>query len=225
MHYSYWVIRSAEGPVVIDTGFAVDEAYWAGDAVHRPVPETLDAIGLDPRDVRHLVLTHYHFDHAGHVDLFPNAIVHSSAAEHAAWSRASTDELAEGFVDPRHVAQIARVEREGRLRLLPDAPTPIAGGACTVPAPGHTPGQLAVVVQTPSGTRILAADAVHFAEQLEERWDFFAHGDPAEARRSVRMLTGLRDRTGGLLIPGHEPAVREEFPADPRAPGFVSVLG
>src|SRR5687768_3629561 len=38
-------------------------------------------LGYDPRDVRHIVLTHLDFDHAGGLDDFPHASVHMLAAE------------------------------------------------------------------------------------------------------------------------------------------------
>jgi len=225
MDYSYWVVESPDGPVVIDSGFPVPEAYWAGDAEWRDVPATLSAIGVRPEDVAMLILTHYHFDHAGHVGLFPRATVVSSEREHAAWAGASAEELSGSFVEPAHLAAIERARAEGRLRLVPDEPTEVAAGVVTHPAPGHTPGQLAVLVRTASGPRLLASDALHFAAQLERGWRFFAQRDADAAARSLRALERLRDRTGAILVPGHEPRVRRQFPADPRAPGYVAVLG
>ena len=45
-------------------------------------------LGFEPRDVRHIALTHLDFDHAGGLDDFPTATVHLLASERdAAFAR------------------------------------------------------------------------------------------------------------------------------------------
>jgi glyoxylase-like metal-dependent hydrolase (beta-lactamase superfamily II) len=44
----------------------------------------IEALGYDPRDVRHILLTHLDFDHAGGIDDFPMARVHLLADEREA---------------------------------------------------------------------------------------------------------------------------------------------
>ena len=50
----------------------------------RPRSSRSRALGLDPRDVRHIVVTHLDLDHAGGLADFPDAKVHLHAREHAA---------------------------------------------------------------------------------------------------------------------------------------------
>ena len=50
----------------------------------------LRRMGFNPADVRHIVLTHLDFDHAGGLDDFPNAIVHMLESERdAAFAQAT----------------------------------------------------------------------------------------------------------------------------------------
>src|SRR3546814_18974113 len=39
------------------------------------------ALGFDPRDVRHIIITHLDFDHAGGIEDFPAAAVHLTGRE------------------------------------------------------------------------------------------------------------------------------------------------
>ena len=82
----------------------VDTGYGLGDAADPPArlsrfflalmsPEfreemtairQIERLGFDARDVRHIVLTHLDFDHAGGLDDFPHAAVHMLASEREA---------------------------------------------------------------------------------------------------------------------------------------------
>ena len=224
MPYSLWIVDTADGPLVVDTGFHVPDAYWAGDAVWRTVPEALDAVGVDPRAVERLVLSHLHFDHAGNVDLFPNARVHVARQELDHAMRLGPDELRRAFVDPAHLDAVRRADAEGRLVTVGDGAEP-APGVTLIAAPGHTPGQLAVLAETRGGRRLLASDAAHFFEQLELGWRFFAHTDAEASDRTVAALRARSEQAGAPIIPGHDPRVRERYPALPGAAArFATVL-
>ena len=212
MPYSLWVVDARDGAIVIDTGFHVPDSYWVADAEWRTVPSMLREAGIHPLRVAAVVLTHYHFDHAGHVDLFPNAMVFASRREHEHWMPQPAADLRAKFVWPEHMESIARAETEGRLALL-DGSSEISPGVTVIPAPGHTPGQVAVTVATPNGGRILASDAVHFSEQIDLGWQFFARSDAEQSDRSIAALRSLSERSGWPIIPGHDARVRERYPA------------
>lgn len=224
MPYSLWVVLTDEGPVVVDTGFSVPDAYWVGDAQWRPVPDALAAVGIRPAEVARVILTHLHFDHAGHIDLFPRARIAVSRTEFEHATTRTPDELRAGFIDPRHLAAVRAVEADGRLDLLDGEAD--AGAAITViPAPGHTPGQVGVLVRSAAGAVLLASDAAHFFEQVDRGWRFFAHSDAQQSDRSIRMLAARARAAGAPFIPGHDIRVAERYPAlSGPAAEFATVL-
>ncbi|HEX8446705.1 MAG TPA: MBL fold metallo-hydrolase [Sphingomonas sp.] len=89
------LIESDAGLILVDTGYgtrdiAAPHARMSDVlmALTRPQlrPEEtalaqVRALGFDARDVRHIVVTHLDFDHAGGIEDFPNATVHVTARE------------------------------------------------------------------------------------------------------------------------------------------------
>ena len=89
------LIESNDGLVLIDTGFGTrDIANRNHRLSHfflqlnqpqlRPAETALaqiKALGFQADDVRHIVITHLDFDHAGGIEDFPNATVHLTARE------------------------------------------------------------------------------------------------------------------------------------------------
>jgi len=90
--------ETAQGPVLIDTGPGIDDyAHPPGilrvfqvitkvrmDADEAAVRQVA-RLGYNPEDVRHVVLTHMHFDHCGGLRDFPDATVHVHQREHQAF--------------------------------------------------------------------------------------------------------------------------------------------
>lgn len=89
------LVETDAGLVLVDTGFGTrdveaprDRQSWFFLGLLRPAfrkeltaVRQIEALGHDPRDVRHIVLTHLDFDHAGGLDDFPHATVHLLARE------------------------------------------------------------------------------------------------------------------------------------------------
>ena len=88
MAYFTWLIADGATGVVVDTGFSAEVA------ARRPgrrefvadQREVLERLGVRPDDVRDVVLTHLHFDHAGGLDRFPRARFWLQEAEMAFWT-------------------------------------------------------------------------------------------------------------------------------------------
>jgi glyoxylase-like metal-dependent hydrolase (beta-lactamase superfamily II) len=173
----------------------------------------IQRLGFDPKDVRHIVLSHLDFDHAGGLDDFPHAVVHlladeirSAAARRTAldrmryrpqqwgtrgmWSGYSSSNLGEpwyGF---------------DCVRDLPG----IGPDVLMVPLIGHTLGHAGIAVRRSEGWLFYTADAYFYHAEMDiERPHctpgLVAYQTMMEKDRSLRLLNQrrlrhLRDSSG-----------------------------
>lgn len=126
--HSSWALRTSAGIILIDTNFA-----WATQ------PEILDGLtqlGLNPRDIKYVVISHAHGDHdQGAAELqsrFGAKVVMGAADWDSTLQRPAT---AAGGVPKRDIT----VGPGGNEITLGDTTIHI------VPTPGHTPGTLSYV--------------------------------------------------------------------------------
>lgn len=81
--YFIWIVRRAERLVLIDTGFSAEEGEARGRTLLVDPVEALRKLGVEPEDVTDVVVTHLHYDHAGNLNAFPNAVFHLQDEEMA----------------------------------------------------------------------------------------------------------------------------------------------
>ena len=224
MDYNFWVVYGDDGITLVDTGYDVAARDWLGEIPRTSTPESLHLLGIDPAAVVRVVTTHFHYDHIGHLGLFPAAEVISGGAEYDYWfGKRAAGALQAEFATEADLAVIERAENEGRLRLVRE-PTQISASIAVHPVGGHCPGELVVVVQTAGGPLILASDAAHFYEQLENEWPFFAFTDLGEMRSGLATINRMARELGATVVPGHDARTRERFPAIDGAAGAVAVV-
>ncbi|MFD9896007.1 MBL fold metallo-hydrolase [Amycolatopsis sp. NPDC059027] len=180
------LIETGEGLVLVDTGFGTQgvarPAEWLGRmflAMTSPrtvAEETavaqIKALGLDPADVRHIVVTHLDVDHAGGLADFPNAVVHLRTKEHN--MATSPSNLAEKnryrAVQFSHRPLWSTYDEAGddwfgfqAVRSLKGLPPEIL----LVPLSGHTHGHSGVAVRVGDGWLLHAGDSYLFHGQLD----------------------------------------------------------
>jgi len=217
MDYFFWIFRNAEQNIVIDTGFSPEAAIARR---RQPVVAPADALarlGIDPAEVKLLVLTHAHYDHAGNLDLYPNAkIVMSRKRPQYAH-----------HIDPLDIQRIQALADAGRITLLDEPRNTLIPGIELYEIGGHTPGQLAVVVQMPEGPVILASDAIHYYEELEQDRPFAVLDSLADMYQGYAQIRQwLQEQPDAVVIPGHDPDVMNRFaPVDPGDPSFAVRIG
>ena len=159
------VIEHPEGRVLIDTGLT--ELHPAvEDMDPRLVP--LAYLELDVSSIDMVVNTHLHFDHCGGNHLFAGKPVYVQRTE-LEDARSLDDYTIKEWVEAPGVEY---VPVEGSFEVLP--------GVRLVPAPGHTRGSQAVVVENGGRPVVIGGDMAVFFGQLDEPED--------EGQRLVRAL-------------------------------------
>ena len=164
-----WLLMRGNDAVVIDTGFRhPDILKRLGDSaagIERPeqrVARQLALHGVEPGDVRYVLHTHLHIDHAGQTDLFPmstTAVVNRRELEYAVSGLSGPSYPPE---DIKHM--IDRLHTRAALRLLDLELTggeTIDDGIRCVAAGGHTEGSMVVHVDTPDGPAAFCGDLVY----------------------------------------------------------------
>ena len=173
------------------------------------VPDQLRARGLDAADLRVVLMTHMHFDHASAISEFPNATFVLSKQE---WDVLNEGKVTDGYVKSQYdfgfdyrtfdfdspgTDSFATFGRS--FDLFGD------GSVHAVFTPGHTHGHTSYVLRLRDREVLIAGDAIYTMRTLEESVLPYKTADEHHFRRSLKEIQRYRDRTpGALIIPGHD---------------------
>lgn len=180
------LIESSQGLVLVDTGYGLKDVRETYPRLSRPFKTLLNIrlreeetairqlqrLGFDPADVRHIVLTHLDFDHAGGLEDFPNAAIHLMDAELNAATQRRQGFIPKNRYRPMQFDEIRnwrRYQAGGEpwfgfeaVRQLQGLPPEIL----LVPLKGHTWGHAGVAVDTPDGWLLHAGDAYFYRDEV-----------------------------------------------------------
>ena len=212
MDYFLWVIRGGGELFVVDTGFNQDMAAKRGRTLLRTPVEALQLVGVDASQVKQLIVTHFHNDHIGAFDSFPNAVFHVQDDEMAfATGRHMRHERFAKPYEPDHVCGLVRLVFGNKV-VFHDGDDEIAPGISVHRIGGHTAGMQAVRVNTKRGWVVLASDASHYYEHFESGRGFplvFHVGELIEGYGKLKKLASSPSH----VVPGHDPLVMKRYPA------------
>jgi glyoxylase-like metal-dependent hydrolase (beta-lactamase superfamily II) len=161
-----WLVNTGDKLVLVDAGGGTSFAPSLGK-----MHGNLAIAGVDPAAVDVVVITHMHPDHIpglvgpdGNM-MFPNAVVHINADEHAFWTapdtRAKMPDEFKIFVDLANAA-IKPYAAAGKVETFKDG-AQITRGITAVAAPGHTVGHSMVRVSSDGSDFLIWGDIVHCA--------------------------------------------------------------
>jgi glyoxylase-like metal-dependent hydrolase (beta-lactamase superfamily II) len=189
--YNCLLVRQRGSAVLVDSGLGASSHPFGGEGGR--LTGELAAIGQQPDEIDVVVISHGHLDHIGGLvrdgaPAFPRARYVVSVADWQLWT---SDEALEQMPEPAAAAaraQLPPLEAAGVLDRV-DGENEVASRVRVLPAPGHTPGHLAVEV---AGALLYAADALLHPLQVE-RPDVGC-GTDADPGRAIATRRGILER-------------------------------
>ena len=169
----------------------------------RTLTDQLAEIGLKPRDVARVAISHTHGDHIGNMGLFLNSTVLMQRAEYS-W-------INSGDGPNDNVNQLMALARKllgtpKNLQLI-DGDTDVFGdGSVTlISTPGHTPGSQSLLVHLKnSGFIILSGDVVHSQENFEKNIVPSLNTNKAESVASMEKIRQIIAMYKATLFINHD---------------------
>lgn len=176
-------------------------------ALEQEIGPQLEKININPEEVRTVILTHFHTDHAGGLHHFPESEILVQGDDYKS---------AQGFMG----------KVQGYLpHQWPEwlAPTPIpfeavavgpfeqsysvtdAGDVLVVPTPGHTPGHVSVIVKADGISYFLAGDTSYTQSLLLEREPDSVSPNRSTAVETLDAILDYARTEPTVYLPSHDP--------------------
>ncbi len=217
---SMWILKHPKGLVVFDTGnnVAISDGldnckkYWAAGLCDFIQPNQkrgdvidmqLKKLGYKAEDVKVVVTSHTHLDHAGNMAMFPKAIhvIQKKELYQGWWPEKFQGRAPVGLFMMADIAaarEFNYLELDGEYDLFGD------GTVKLFPTPGHTIGHQSMKVKLPkTGTVIITQDAVAMQENLDGYVSGLNYSVQAFSD-SVNRIKMMRDLEGAQILMSHD---------------------
>lgn len=217
---SCYLIRHGSDYMLWDSGLPVgllgakqDPAALLAPTLTVDLVSQLSRIGVKPEQIGRLGISHNHFDHTGQAASFPKAVLMIGAADFAAFRDTPAPFGVDGTTVKPWLDGSSKVET-----YVADHDVYGDGSVTMLSMPGHTPGEMALLVRLPqTGAVLLSGDVVHFEAQ------FAHHGVPgfnanrADSLASMARLQEIAANLHAVLVVQHDPDDIARLPAFPKS--------
>jgi glyoxylase-like metal-dependent hydrolase (beta-lactamase superfamily II) len=217
-----FLVLGGDDPILVDTGAMSTEIMGRLGMVGTigegmGLADQLALHGVSIGDVRWILHTHHHIDHAGQDARFPHATVITTRRE----LEFSASGIMGAQYPPEYVKHhIDRLHTPGALRLLDlqdSGPIEVMPGIVCEHAGGHTEGSMNVLVETADGVACICGDVIYdvqdqVVDPFHEVLDAEPHvtGNHAMTKRQEKAAIRRALGSGTFVLPVHDYPARVE---------------
>jgi glyoxylase-like metal-dependent hydrolase (beta-lactamase superfamily II) len=220
---AFYVIQHPKGNLMWDAGLpesliGLPEPYTSPDGAFTvsrkdSVLNQLKQIGMTPDDFEYISLSHTHFDHSGHANVFKNA---TWLVQKDEYDFVTGEEVQEKNPDMyKAIQDLKNIKKiDGDYDVFGD------GTVVLKYMPGHTPGHQALFLDLKEhGPLLLSGDLYHFYENREYKRIPIFNYDVAQTRESMKKFEAFAQEKEAKVYLQHQ---KDDFNKMPKAPEYLN---
>jgi glyoxylase-like metal-dependent hydrolase (beta-lactamase superfamily II) len=151
----------------------------------------MQELGVEPHEVKDVILTHLHYDHAEAMAAWPQRRTYVHRIE----------------TEAPYAQVVAGVLEMANLEVVDGEEGEIEPGLRWILTPGHCDGLITLLVDTDDGLVAVASDCVGPLPEYFDRMDLPEDFGP-EREELLAQWQRIRDLEPAVVIPGHNPPVK-----------------